>query len=61
MKERWEHQDDWLRSLSYYLLVSVVSCLISGLFANIEFRHFLWILVGAGLVLANLRREFRAD
>jgi len=61
MKERWREQDDWLRHLSYYLMVSLVSCMISGLFANIEFRHFPWILVATGLVIANLRREYRTD
>jgi O-antigen ligase len=61
MKERWREQDRWLRHLSYYIMVSLVSCMISGMFANIQFRHFVWILVAAGLVLANLRRELRAD
>jgi O-antigen ligase len=61
MRERWREQDEWLRHLSYYLMVSLVSCMISGLFANIEFRHFPWIFVATGLVIANLRRERQAD
>jgi O-antigen ligase len=60
MRERWAEQEEGLRSLSYYLLVAVVSCLVSGMFANIEFRHFPWILVAAGLVLGNIRRQSRA-
>jgi O-antigen ligase len=61
MKERWHEQDERLRHLSYYLMVSLISCMISGLFANIEFRHFPWILVATGLVIANLRRERRPE
>ncbi|MGD8412893.1 MAG: O-antigen ligase family protein, partial [Candidatus Latescibacterota bacterium] len=60
IKERWREQDAGLRDLSYYLMVALISCMISGLFANIEFRHFPWMLVGAGLVIANFRRELRA-
>ncbi len=61
MKERWREQDRWMSHLSFYIMVSLVSCMISGMFANIQFRHFVWILVASGLVMANLRREFRAD
>jgi O-antigen ligase len=61
MKQRWREQDEWLRHLSFYIMVSLVSCAISGIFANIQFRHFVWILVALGLVIANLRPEYRAD
>jgi O-antigen ligase len=57
MKQRWREQEDWMRHLSYYLMVSLISCLISGVFVNIEFSHFPWILVATGLVIANLRRQ----
>jgi len=61
MRERWREQEMWMPHFSYYLMVSLVSCMISGLFANIEFRHFSWILVATGLVIANLRRDYRTD
>ena len=60
MSERWRGQEDWVRHLSYYLMISLISCMISGIFANIEFDYFPWILAATGLVIANLRQEFRA-
>lgn len=60
MKERWQGQDERLKDLSFYFLVSVISALISGMFANIEFRYFTWLPLCAGLVVANLRRDLRA-
>ena len=59
MKERWQGQDERLKDLSFYFLVSVISALISGMFANIEFRYFTWLPLCAGLVIANLRRDLR--
>jgi len=61
MSERWRAQEEWMRYLSYYLMISLISCMISGIFANIEFSHFPWLLAATGLVIANLRLEYRAD
>jgi O-antigen ligase len=60
MRARWRKQDEWMRDFSYYVMIALISVLISGLTGNYEYTYMLWIPVAGALALANLRKE-RAD
>ncbi len=53
MRARWEPQFARMGSLSYYILVSIIASMISGLFNSCEFAYFLWIPLIGGLVIGN--------
>jgi hypothetical protein len=48
-----------LRSLSFYLGLSLVSIMTSATFLTIIFKYPLWIPLAMTLVLGNLLRESR--
>lgn len=60
-RRRWTAHPAWMRSLSYYVMLSALSISLSAAFATMPFRYPLWIPVAAGLVIGNLlRAEKRA-
>jgi O-antigen ligase len=58
-RHRWTHHPQWLRSASFYWVLSSVSICMSAFFGSMPFRYFLWVPVAAGLVIGNLLREDR--
>jgi len=60
-RRRWLSHPAWMRSLSFYLVLSAISICISGFFATLLFRYPLWLPVAAGLVVRNLMREDRSS
>jgi O-antigen ligase len=59
VRHRWGHHPAWMRSASFYWVLSAVSICISAFFGSMPFRYFLWVPVAAGLVIGNLLREDR--
>lgn len=55
-RHRWNNHPAWMRSLSYYVVLSAVSISLSAFFGTMPFRYPLWIPVAAGLVIGNLLR-----
>lgn len=55
-RRRWHTQPAWMRSLSYYTVLSAVSIGLSAGFSTMPFRYPLWVPVAAGLVIGNLLR-----
>jgi O-antigen ligase len=55
MRAPWRKEERWLKDFAYYLMVSLLSALISGLFLSIEFNYLIWVPIGGALALANLR------
>jgi O-antigen ligase len=58
-RHRWTRHPEWLRSASFYWVLSGVSISMSAFFGSMPFRYFLWVPVAAGLVIGNLLREDR--
>lgn len=52
----WIAHPAWMRSLSYYTVLSAVSIGVSAGFGTMPFRYPLWVPVAAGLVIGNLLR-----
>ncbi len=59
-RRRWSRHPEWMRSLSFYIVLSAISIGISSFFGTMPFRYPLWIPVAAGLVVGNLLRADRA-
>ncbi|MFH1755907.1 MAG: O-antigen ligase family protein, partial [Candidatus Latescibacterota bacterium] len=57
MRHRWDAKDDWLKSLSFYMLLSLISSLMNNMFISGEFAYFLWTPLAGGLVAGNLTRR----
>jgi O-antigen ligase len=55
-RHRWKLQPPWMRSLSYYTILSALSIGISAFFSSMPFRYPLWIPVAMGLVIGNMLR-----
>jgi O-antigen ligase len=58
-RRRWKAHPAWMRSLSYYTMLSAVSIGLSAGFGTMPFRYPLWVPVAAGLVIGNLLRADR--
>jgi len=58
MRERWQDNAAWLSDFSYYLLLSLGSGLVSGLFADIHLHYMIWIPIAFGLSVANMRKRY---
>ncbi len=58
-RHRWTRHPVWLRSASFYWLLSGISICMSAFFGSMPFRYFIWVPVAAGLVIGNLLREDR--
>lgn len=56
-RRRWTSQPEWLRSLSFYFMVSTVSICLSAFFGTMPFRYPMWVPIAAGLVIGNLLRS----
>jgi len=59
-RHRWPQENRWLGDLSYHMFLMLISALISGVFADIEFHYLIWIPVGGALVISNLRKTHGA-
>ncbi len=59
-RRQWRANPAWMRSLSFYVMLSALSIALSAGFATVAFRYVLWIPVAAGLVIGNLLRTERA-
>jgi putative inorganic carbon (HCO3(-)) transporter len=55
-RRRWNAHPAWMRSLSFYVMLSALSIGLSAGFATVSFRYVLWVPVAAGLVIGNLLR-----
>jgi O-antigen ligase len=55
-RHRWSPERYWLGDFSYYLLLALVSTLLSGFFADLEFHYMIWIPISCALVVGCLRR-----
>ena len=60
-RRRWKRHPEWMRSASFYFMLSSLSIYLSAFFGTMPFRYPLWIPVAAGLVIGNLLREDRAE
>lgn len=58
-RRRWNSHPAWMRSLSYYTILSAVSIGLSAGFGTMPFRYPLWVPVAVGLVIGNLIRSDR--
>jgi O-antigen ligase len=56
MRPGWDESMAWLRDFSYYLLLGLISTLVSGLFINTHFNYIVWVPIAGGLVVGNLMR-----
>lgn len=59
MRTTWRSQPEWMRSLSFYCLLSGLSILMSAFFGTMPFRYPIWVPVAMGLVVGNLLRAER--
>jgi putative inorganic carbon (HCO3(-)) transporter len=57
MRARWEPENQSMRHLAFYLMVSVGAVLVGGAFLSIWHVYMLWLPVGIGLALGRLARE----
>jgi O-antigen ligase len=61
-RHQWQAHPQWMRSLSYYILLSSLSICLSAGFGTMPFRYPLWVPVAAALAVGNLlRAEKRAE
>lgn len=59
-RRRWKAHPAWMRSLSFYVMLSALSIVLSAGFATMSFRYALWVPVAAGLVIGNMLRADQA-
>jgi O-antigen ligase len=59
-RRRWRRHPEWMRSLSFYVMLSAASICLSAAFGTMPFRYPLWVPVAAGLVIGGLLREDQA-
>jgi len=59
IRHTWRRQPAWMRTASFYCLLSAGSIWISAFFGNLQFRYFPWVPVAFGLVIGNLLAEDR--
>ncbi|MCK4773486.1 MAG: O-antigen ligase family protein [Candidatus Krumholzibacteria bacterium] len=57
-RTRWQKGYEWLGDFSYYLILTMVSALVSVLFMDSEYNYLMWIPVAGGLSLANIRKRY---
>ena len=58
-RRTWTSHPAWMRSLSFYVLLSALSIGLSAFFGTMPFRYPLWIPVAIGLVIGNFLRAER--
>jgi O-antigen ligase len=58
IRSRWPANYRWLNDLSYYMALSIISALVSGLFMDGEYHYMVWIPIANGLAVGYLLRKF---
>ena len=55
IRERWSKQDEWMKNLSFYMMVAFASTLIS-----ISFEYLSWLPAAGGLAAGRIALRYRA-
>lgn len=57
IRAQWPARYASMRHFSFYLMLSLVSVLISAIFASIEFNYALWVPIAGALIIGAIRRK----
>jgi len=61
-RHAWRRSPDWMRALSFYAGVSLLTTMASAVFLSLHARYLIWIPLAICLVIGNLmRRDFVPD
>jgi O-antigen ligase len=58
MRVRWRPEHEWMRHLSFYLMLSLIVALIGGLFLSYAFYYVIWLPLAIGLAAGRIARRY---